>query len=49
VVDVGEDFKENMFGVGASIEESSLESYICLKGFMFTIYMCSSTKMVAHP
>jgi hypothetical protein len=23
VVDIGEDFEENMFGVGASIEESS--------------------------
>ncbi len=54
VVDVvGEEFEENMFGVGASIEESShalvTESYFCLRGFMFSIYMCRSTSMVVHP
>ncbi len=40
VVDVvGEEFEENMFDVGASIEESSralvIENYRCLRGFLF--------------
>jgi hypothetical protein len=36
---VGEEFEENMFGVGALIEESShplvIESYHYLRGFLF--------------
>jgi hypothetical protein len=47
---VGEEFEENMFGVKASIEESS--SALVIKSYFdscFSIYMCRSTSMVVHP